>query len=158
MIGRLVELIIERLEIREATVLSITHKEMSKSDDHLFIKAKTVRIKDIDRTFLDMLLSGEINEKRDWLDCAHSYGVEIELELFDSGEAWLCYDQLAKVGYPIFSVDGKRLLHIPYNVICFRDVALLEFGSTLCKDNKQLITMLAHEELQKKQIDIQERV
>ena len=158
MLERLVKRIIERLEIREKTVLSITYKEMNWDDDRLFIKAKTVRIKDVDRVFLDLLQSGEINEKHKWLDRARSYGVEIELELFDTGEPWLCYEQVAKVDYPIFSIAGKRLVHISYNVICYRDVARLKSGSTLCKYKKQLITTLAREDLQKKQIEIQERV
>jgi len=158
MLERLVKQIVERLEIRNATKLSITHKEMNADDDRLFIKAKTVRIKGIDRVFLDLLLSGETNEKQKWLDRAHSYDVEIELELFDTGEPWLCYEQIAKVGYPIFSTSGKRLVHIPQNVICYRDVALLKPGSTLCKYKKQLTSPLAREDLQKKQIDIRERV
>ena len=158
MLENLVKRIIELLEIRETTVISITHKEINANNDHLFIKAKTVRIKDVDRTFLDMLLSGEVTEKLAWLDRARSYGVDVELELFDSGAAWLCYDQIAKIDYPIFSANQKRLVHIPYNVICFRDVALLELGSTLCKYKKQLVTLLAYEELEKKQIDIIERV
>jgi len=158
MLERLVKRIIELLEIRETTVLSIALKEMNKNCDHLFIKAKTVRIKGVDRIFLDLLLSGKANEEQDWLDRAHSYGVKIELELFDSGEPWFCYEQINKLGYPIFSINGSQLVHVPYNVICYRDVALLELGSTLCKYKKQLMTSLAYEDLQKKQIDIIERV
>ena len=158
MLDRLIKRIIERLEIRETTLLIITPKEMNLYDDRLFIKAKTIRIKDVDRPFLALLLSGERNETQEWTDRACSYGVKIELQLFDTGEPWLCYKQLAKVDYPIFSNNGKRLVHILENVICFRDVALLESGSTLCKYKKQFMTSLAQEELQKKQIDIQERL
>lgn len=157
MLERLVKRIIELLEIREATALSITRKEINANDD-LFIKAKTVRIKGVDCIFLALLLSGEKNAEQDWLDRARSYGVKIELELFDTGEPWLSYEQIAKLCYPIFSIDGKRLVHIPYNVICYRDVAVLKLGSTLCKYKKQLMTSLACEDLQKKQIDIRERV
>jgi len=153
-----VKRILELLEIRETTRLSIMQKEMNTSGDRLFIKAKTVRIKAVDCIFLDSLLSGEITEIQKWLDRAHSYGVEIELELFDSGAPWLSYEQIAELDYPLFSKDGKQLVHIPENVICFRDVVLLQLGSTLCKYKKQLMTTLAREELQKKQIEIIERV
>ena len=158
MLERLIKRVIERIQIREKTVLSIGCKETKSNDERLFLEAKTIRIKGVDRVFLDLLLSGEKNETQEWTDRAHSYGVEIQLELFDTGEPWLCYDQIAKVGYPIFLANGKRLVHISENVICFRDVALLESGSTLCKYKNQIMTSLAREELQKKQIDIQERV
>jgi len=159
MLDRLIKQVIERLKIRETTKISISQVEMLSYGEELFIKAKVVRIQDIDRIFLNMLLNGENGEKQRWLALAKFYDVEIELELFDTGEPWLSYEEIAKITYPIFSKNGKQLIHVPTNVICYRDVALLDSGTTLlCKYQKQFITALAHEDLKKKQIDVQERV
>ena len=158
MLDQLVERIVKRLLIRETTKRHIFQADMHNHNDGLFVEAKTVRIKEIDRIFLDLMQGGENGAQKQWLERARSYGVEIELELFDTGEPWLCFEQVAKSAYPIFTKEGKQLCHVLGPIICFRDVALLETGMTLCKYKKQQMTSLAREELDKKQIDLQERM
>jgi len=158
MLDQLVERIVKRLLIRETTKRHILQADMHTDDDDLFLEAKIVRIKEVDRLFLDSILNGDNSEKQKWLNRAHSYGVEIELELFDTGEPWLCYEQVAKSQYPIFTKEGKKLYHVSNPVICYRDVALLEAGTNLCKYKAQQITALAREQLEKKQIEVRERM
>ena len=158
MLEDLIGRIVKRLLIRETTKRHIFQADMHNHNDGLFVEAKTVRIKEIDRIFLNGVQGGENGAQKKWLERAHSYGVEIELERFDTGEPWLCFEQVAKSDYPIFTKEGKKLCHVLGPIICFRDVALLEAGTTLCKYKAQRMTSLAREQLEKKQIDVRERM
>jgi microcompartment protein PduM len=121
------------------------------------LEAKTIRIKKVNQEFLNRLESDLKSPFIEWFHKAFSYGVDVELELFDSGEPWLCYEQLGRINYPVFSAENKVLSYVREKLIVYQDVAMLPPCSILCKDQKQRFTSLAIEHLKKQQITIQER-
>ena len=154
---KLVQLIMERLVKRETTSACVLASEIKGPHCSLLLQAKAIRIQGVDQEFLQRLESGEDCSFKEWFHKAYDYGVKVELELFDSGEPWLCYEQLRRVNYPVFSAENKELHYVEEKVIAYQDVALLPQNSILCKTQKQRFTSLAVDHLRKQQITIQER-
>jgi microcompartment protein PduM len=154
---RLVQLILERLLEWEKTSVIISSSEIKGPDCSLLLRARNIRIQGVDQGFLQRLESGEDTSFKEWFHRAYSYGANIQLELFDCGEPWLCYEQLRRVNYAVFSAENKQLNYVEERLIAYQDVAMLPPNSVLCKYQKQRFTSLAIEHLRRQQITIQER-
>ena len=156
-IEKIIAAVLVRLKHWEKAKINIAQKDMLTYDERLFTQARTVRIQGIDQAFFNILVSGESHPYKSWLQKATIYGIIIELELFDYGEPWLCYEQLGQIDYSVFSACGKRLIYVAETVICYQDVALIPPFSMLCKYHKQPLTSLASEAITKQKIKVRER-
>ncbi len=158
MLNKVIQIVTKRLLDREMMTIDIAQDELQFEEKPL-LQAKTVRITGVDAVFIEKLVSGERDALfHQWFQLASSYGNKIELILFDSGEPWLQYKDIAAIPFAIFSNSGERLAHVSRNVICYHDIALLPSSSLLCKERDQLVTPLAKESLIQKQIEIWERL
>lgn len=156
----LVQKIVEFLVKRESQQLVLSCqdtfvREQRGIQDYLY--HKKLVLKEADVFFLERLAAKDETDPRvAWLYQGLNYDCQLEIHLAVSDLQLIPNQLCQQCGLNIYTNRGRLVVPWCKPVITYKDIVVLPDACILLKQ-RQLITMLAQEKLQEKQIDVVER-
>lgn len=149
----LIKQVVSLLKSRENNCLELAYQPNMTINKEVFITAQTVRISQVD--LLGLIELKDLEKKSDWVHSileGLSFGVSFEFQLACSADRLLPLELISHWQLVIYDKQGYRLRSYPTKAITYQQVALLAESDVLLIREKQVLTALAKETLQMKEV------
>lgn len=153
----IIKKVIEKLLERENSVLTYNYNAQNSYAKSIFLDHQTIQITEMNAVILEKIVSLEDHPFVSWILDGIDYGVDFHFYLSTSIIQLIPLELLIKWPIKIYNKNNQRIIACPKKAITYKEMMSLPNETILIKTKSQIITDLALEVEQKKQIEIIER-
>lgn len=153
----IIKVVIQKLQKREQQILTIDFSDDHAFNSSCFLDYKNIHVHSLPLLMLNKLINFEECEFVNWIVEGITYDVTFHFYISKAMCALVPMELITKWPIHIYDNQNRKIQAISQKAITYRDMAFLAENSILFLMPSQLITDLAYEMVEKKQIKLIER-